>query len=98
MHCLSVTFPSLCGTQNMRTLIEGDSITCPSYGYADYVAARLGMNYTNFAVSGSFFGAYDKIVRLLKAKTHARVILVIANGSAQIQIGKQFMRYLEKTA
>jgi len=52
LHCLSVTFPPLCGTQNMRTLIEGDSITCPSYG----------------------------------------------NGSAQIRIGKQFMRYLEQTA
>lgn len=154
MHGLSVTFPSLCGTQNMRTLIEGDSITCPSYGYADYAAARLGMNYTNSAVSGSFLsysdgskipvklsvytrmmkrsdlsqfklviisagvndylysqplgtensgagtflGAYDRIARLLKAKTHARIILVIANGSTQMQIGKQFMRYLAQSA
>lgn len=39
MYCLSVTFPSLCGTQNMRPMIEGDSITCPNYRYADYTAA-----------------------------------------------------------
>lgn len=56
------------------------------------------MYYTNSAVSCSFFGAYDRIARLLKAKTHARIILVIANGSTPMQIGKQFMRYLEQTA
>ena len=132
--------PSSCRSyQNMRTLIEGDSITCPSYGYADYAAARLGMNYTNSAVSGSFLsysdgskipvklsvytrmmkrsdlsqfklviisagvndylysqplgtenssagtflGAYDRIARLLKAKTHARVILVMPQETYQ---------------
>lgn len=209
--------PSACKSyQNMRTLIEGDSITCPNYGYADYAAARLGMNYTNSAVSGSFLsysdgskipvklsvytrlmhrtdlnqfqliiisagvndylysqpmgtessnsgtflGAYYKIARLLKEKTHARVILVMPqemyqgslrgygttwrnrcgytlieerrtiqkladkyhfetftptvltksniqkdtldnlhpNGTAHIQIGKQFMRYLTQNA
>ncbi|MFC2662895.1 MAG: SGNH/GDSL hydrolase family protein [Eubacterium sp.] len=52
--------PSSCKSyRNVRTLIEGDSITCPVYGYADYAASRLGMDYNNSAVSGSLLSYSD---------------------------------------
>lgn len=134
------------------------SITTHSVALNDYLYSQpLG---TENSGAGTFLGAYDRIARLLKAKTHARVILVMPqetyqgiyrgfgtvwrnhsgytlveerraiqeiadkyhfetftptvltqsniqkdtldnlhpNGSTQIRIGKQFMRYLEQTA
>ncbi|MGN1383222.1 MAG: SGNH/GDSL hydrolase family protein [Eubacterium sp.] len=67
--------PSSCSKyKNVRTLIEGDSITCPVYGYADYAASRLGMNYNNSAVSGSFLSYSDgsKISRKLSVYTRLK--------------------------
>lgn len=72
------------------------SIITHSVALNDYLYSQpLG---TENSGAGTFLGAYDRIARLLKAKTHERIILVVANGSTQMQIGKQFMRYLEQTA